>query len=374
MEGLGGQWFGPYSGSNAGKALIDIDDMGAFYEISGYLYDNNNGLPSSSVFFRTSDKRVKFTASVDIRPIDPRSQEPTSRDNVTTIFPGVTFPSTADVVFNCDRDSLKIEWLTDIGTHGAAELPRSRAGELSEYVPSRTIRNWSKFKEFASSIEPDRYVFRGQSSNKWRLRTTFHRTGRANLVRFLGSDIPILWKNLSAITKHVFDFSKPEEHAAFVSLVQHHGYPTPLLDWTHSPFIAAFMAYHTITNKTAMEKTKDRVRIIVLDKKEWSGLRQVGKLSPMWPHMSLLDPISIENARMIPQQALSTVTNMDDVESYIRSTEAAMNKSFLQMIDLPVRDRPSVMRELSLMGITAGSLFPGLDGACEELKERFFRI
>jgi hypothetical protein len=30
------------------------------------------------------------------------------------------------------------------------------------------------------------------------------------------------------------------------------------------------------------------------------------------------------------------------------------------------------MRELALMGITAGSLFPGLDGACEELRERLF--
>jgi len=26
------------------------------------------------------------------------------------------------------------------------------------------------------------------------------------------------------------------------------------------------------------------------------------------------------------------------------------------------------------MGITAGSLFPGLDGACEELRERFFEF
>jgi hypothetical protein len=30
------------------------------------------------------------------------------------------------------------------------------------------------------------------------------------------------------------------------------------------------------------------------------------------------------------------------------------------------------MKELALMGITAGSLFPGLDGACEELRERLF--
>jgi hypothetical protein len=37
-------------------------------------------------------------------------------------------------------------------------------------------------------------------------------------------------------------------------------------------------------------------------------------------------------------------------------------------------ERPLVMRELSVMGITAGSLFPGLDGACEELRERFFQL
>jgi hypothetical protein len=37
-----------------------------------------------------------------------------------------------------------------------------------------------------------------------------------------------------------------------------------------------------------------------------------------------------------------------------------------------VRERKRVVRELGYMGITASSLFPGLDGACEELKERNF--
>ena len=32
------------------------------------------------------------------------------------------------------------------------------------------------------------------------------------------------------------------------------------------------------------------------------------------------------------------------------------------------------MKELALMGINAGSLFPGLDGACEQLKERYFGL
>jgi len=32
------------------------------------------------------------------------------------------------------------------------------------------------------------------------------------------------------------------------------------------------------------------------------------------------------------------------------------------------------MKELHYMDISAGALFPGLDGACEELKEKNFRL
>lgn len=82
--------------------------------------------------------------------------------------------------------------------------------------------------------------------------------------------------------------------------------------------------------------------------------------------------MSIENERMIPQQAATTVTSLDDIESYIRAKEEIKNKTYLSAIDLPVNERREVVRELRFMGITAGSLFPGLDGACEELAERNF--
>ena len=75
---------------------------------------------------------------------------------------------------------------------------------------------------------------------------------------------------------------------------------------------------------------------------------------------------------MIPQQALSTITNIDDIEFYISQLEKLHQKTYLEVIDLPVIDRPRIMKELAMMGITAGSLLPGLDGTCEALRERFF--
>ena len=75
---------------------------------------------------------------------------------------------------------------------------------------------------------------------------------------------------------------------------------------------------------------------------------------------------------MVPQQALSSFTTVDDIETYIRSKEEISGKLYLEVIDLPLRERDHVIRELRLMGITQGSLFPGLDGACEELRGRFF--
>src|ERR1700732_12080 len=37
-------------------------------------------------------------------------------------------------------------------------------------------------------------------------------------------------------------------------------------------------------------------------------------------------------------------------------------------------ERRNGVRDLRYMGITAGSFFPGLDGACEELKDRNFEV
>jgi hypothetical protein len=196
---------------------------------------------------------------------------------------------------------------------------------------------------------------------------------RFNLNRFINEDIHLLHGNLSNLTTHLFNLNDNLQNAAFYSLVQHHGYPTPLLDWTHSPFIGAFFAYRTLRQQQRIQG--ENVRIFVFDRKQWqSDVNQWNILSPAPPHFSLLHPLAINNPRLVPQQAVLSITSVDDVEDLILHYANLNKKTYLRAIDLPSTERPVVMQELKLMGITAGSMFPGLDGACEQLKEQMFDL
>ncbi len=194
-------------------------------------------------------------------------------------------------------------------------------------------------------------------------------------MRFLANDIQTLYRHLSQRTTHIFNLNIPEQNGAFFNLAQHHGYPTPLLDWTYSPYVGAFFAYRNVRNSDAVAASDDeKVRIFVFDQMQWKReMVQFVKVTGATPHFSLMEFIAIDNERLVPQQSISSLTNLDDIETHMRAGES-IDKQYLHVIDLPLRERPFVMRELSVMGITAGSLFPGLDGACEELKERFFRL
>lgn len=89
-------------------------------------------------------------------------------------------------------------------------------------------------------------------------------------------------------------------------------------------------------------------------------------------NLSFLEFQTQNNPRAIPQQALSSVTSMDDVESYIAFCEKRFSRSFLEAFDVPTSDAPEALSDLRLMGITAGALFPGIDGACEEIRSLRF--
>jgi hypothetical protein len=366
-----GQWLGSYQGNTQGVVTVELDDLGDHYEGMAYVYPSSPGLPSIAGVVATVDKSEHFSIKIKTDPIDMRRGILVAWDSVKQNYPGVVLDPTIDTSWSCDRQNnvLTIDFNSNSGGSGKAHLSRSDGGRPPERIPVAKVKSWAAFKEYALTLNPNRYVFRGQESNAWRIRTFFHRSGRSSLFKFVNQDVHQLHAHLSSLTEHHFNLKDELENAAFYSLVQHHGYPTPLLDWTHSPFIAAYFAFR--------KKRTDGefVRIFVLDQREWAkDVPRSHWVSAALPHFSFLNPLAINNPRMVPQQALSTIANVDDIEEFVAFNERKNGKTYLEVIDLPVSERPQIVQELSLMGITAGSIFPGLDGACEQLKEKNFNI
>ncbi|OGP71402.1 MAG: hypothetical protein A2Y80_07550 [Deltaproteobacteria bacterium RBG_13_58_19] len=382
-----GQWIGKFSEITSsgnkitGSVIINIDEAPTHYQGVATLIEDDPKFPDIYAFFMTNDKSRNFIINrVAFLPINPENGMPVKTADDWGIIKqryGVEkISNMVEVQGTLEEDKLMLRWTSESGAKGNCVFNKSKAGEPSEYKPTLDINDWNDYKNYVNDLEDRRFIFRGHKDNRRRLRTTFHRGGRADLNKFEREDIETLHKHLCARTRHFFDLKDPKENGAFHNLIRHHGYPTPLLDWTYSPYVAAFFAYREITNSDASKAGEDKkVRIFIFDQEEWQkDFNRVNILRYSYPYISILDALAIDNERMIPQQAVSTMTNIDDIEDFIRRKESEKNKKYLEVVDMPLKYRKKVMQELSRMGITAGSLFPGLDGACEELKERFFDI
>ena len=113
----------------------------------------------------------------------------------------------------------------------------------------------------------------------------------------------------------------------------------------------------------------------MLDERWRRETRQMIHLDRTFLHVSISEFLAIDNQRMIPQQAVSTVTNVDDIESYIQGVGSTANKDpYLTAIDLPLSERDEAIKDLAFMGVTAGSLLPALTELAKNSgKEIFIR-
>jgi len=368
-----GQWLGEYSGDNEGKILLNIDETRTEYIGTGSLYPHDNNIPYSYVTFIKEkacmyENNHTLKAIAEILPIDPETYQNFSWESIKHHYPLVdSFSKSADIEISLKDDELTINATTDINLQLYCILKKSAGKCLSE-VPAKLIR-WKDFKNKITEYANGDYVFRGQGI-PLALKTSFHRQGRYVLRKYLNQDIKKLHRSLSSITSHFFDINVPDQNGAFINLLQHHGYPTPLLDWTYSPYVAAYFAFR---EKTINRGDYDNVRVFILNLKKWQlYCPPVMYLDAPFPHLSVMEFITIGNNRAVPQQALTTLTNLDDIERYINLVEQETEDSLLTAIDIPYNQRKEALRELSYMGISAGSLFPGIDGICEELREKYF--
>ena len=115
------------------------------------------------------------------------------------------------------------------------------------------------------------------------------------------------------------------------------------------------------------------MRIYILDNSKWhQNTLQVRNIHSAALTVTAIKSMPIFNTRTVPQQSITTFSNVDDIEAFIKCRESRYNETYLTILELPTRDKKAVLQELYIMGINAGSLFPGLDGSCRMLKEKHF--
>lgn len=367
-ETMKGQWIGKYEGTLSGDLMVNIDEMRGYFEGVAYASSSDEKSLISVIYLQTKNKNNKYKGKAFVNPVDPRNGYQCEWEDIKHLYPeGMAHSNEAEVTLEIIKGKLYIEAVSDIGVILKSVLTKPIESEKSK-VPSKNM-SWKEFKAYISKISKSKYLFRGQTK-QWGLRTSFHRGGRYRINKFIENDVKLLHQRLSAITPHYFDLLKADENGAFFNLLQHHGYPTPLLDWSFSPYVSAFFAFR---NWPIKYEGDGYARIYIFDNEAWQKrYKQFQNIDPPFPHLSVMSFIAIDNPRLVPQQAVTTVTNIDDIEAYLLDREAESGDTFIYAIDIPANEREKAMVDLKFMGITAGSMFPSIDGVCEELREQNF--
>jgi hypothetical protein len=293
--------------------------------------------------------------------------------------------------------------------------------EVTNKLPSVTL-SWNEFLSWFSEARkqfkqfdieaPTRlpFIFRGQQTDLWRLKTSFHRTKRSkSLEWFLHDYMPKLANSINSLSSHHFQIEHNWQNAfvsfadknlsecnttekflfeksfkekeyimwALLSTVQHYGHPTPFLDWTYSPHVAAFFANQSNFLKKGVKTKK---RIFAFNQMVWKHFNPIElNLMATQAGIEVKQPIyTSDNQRCMPQQSLFTFSTIAEIESYIEIFEYIGFKEkifndhyrILHRFDIEFDD--DFLSELSIMGINHASLFPGLEGICKSMAQTYF--
>jgi hypothetical protein len=223
-------------------------------------------------------------------------------------------------------------------------------------------------------------LFRGQINSAWGLKTTLGRVAENvsmhsyhNRIRRIKSRV----ESYTGMRWEMQNFKEPEssfhvtpaieKQYEFMIYLRHHKFPSPLLDWTRSPYIAAFFAFSEI-------QSKEDVAIFVYIEDVGQGKSGEGNN----PVITTLGPDITAHKRHHLQQCEYTICTKKENDKICYwdhekvFAEENPEQDLLTKYILPVSEKTKVLEKLDLMNINAYSLFDTEESLMHTLTTREF--
>ncbi len=256
---------------------------------------------------------------------------------------------------------------------GWLQLPEESGDGVVTYLLSA----WSNFFDFLetevfhASLKSKRaYIWRGQRRSDWKISSSLDRLFlRLGLV---SASTDVLERYSQEHLRSFTYASRGRRGLNPASLLenewwalgQHFGLATPLLDWTRSPFAAAYFAFEEIGPESTEHRIVCGLDQVAVELRSDQLLEERSFEKGRPPVIEFVDPLSDENQRLVSQSGLFTRSPIGiPVENWIRQEFGGSPRPVLLRIKIPNGDRLECLRTLNRMNINHLSLFPDLAGA-----------
>jgi hypothetical protein len=269
--------------------------------------------------------------------------------------------------------------------------------------PKWPIISWAQFEVIANqawpSPETKHYFFRGQADSSWPLKPSLARLVPPGSMT--GDEIDELQQEaIGFFCAHVNAakdgdgrlLSPPPEHGPdWAAVMQHHRAPTLFLDWSYSPFIAAYFAVAALDrwdkdgavwffNEGLVDGIANRDMYVKASRNK----------TPCDAHLKMYDSYCspYPNARMTAQRSLFTwcrsvdKTHDEIIDDVLCNFKITGNNAAGVMLGLPDTQehygqliipaalKPEILRELAVRkGISAETIYTGLEGIGQAVAE-----
>jgi hypothetical protein len=248
------------------------------------------------------------------------------------------------------------------------------------------LPTWKEYKDFVSDLS-ENWAFRGQAAAGWVLNNAIQRTEFIHFHKNIEADFVAEFQR--GARNYLSRDETPQHLIEWLALMQHHGAPTRLLDFSRSPFIAAYFAFEICVPGTERQLAIWAINVKFLLTKAMEMLQQdYGEELKDCKHINeqLFEKLFYENTRSMVfpvepfrmnrryslQQSIfvSTGNSYEPFMKQLEFLDSYISQAVIKL-ELPTMLKKEVLRDLQTMNLNRASLFPDLDGYAASLKYRY---